>query len=104
MGGGRLGASVRSCSDDRGRRLFPAEIESGELRLCDDADAALGGADALAICTEWRAFRMPDFEVLRVQLKQPVIFDGRNVLDPVRAEREGITYYGIGAGSNHWVK
>jgi UDPglucose 6-dehydrogenase len=50
------------------------------------------------ICTEWRPFRAPDFEELKERLADPVIFDGRNIHDPERMQREGITYFGIGLG------
>ncbi|MCA9858488.1 MAG: hypothetical protein KC438_02155, partial [Thermomicrobiales bacterium] len=72
--------------------------------LMDDAEAALTGADALAVCTEWRTFKMPDFELLRTTLSNPVIFDGRNMLDPDRVEREGLIYYGIGIGANQFTR
>ncbi len=85
-------------------RLFPHAISEGDLVLVDDAETALSGADALAVCTEWRAFRMPDFDVLRETLTHPVIFDGRNMLDPVRVEREGLIYYGIGIGANQFTR
>jgi UDPglucose 6-dehydrogenase len=79
-------------------------VSEGDLILVDDAEAALSGADALAVCTEWRAFKMPDFDVLRSELKNPVIFDGRNMLDPIRVEREGLIYYGIGIGVNQHTR
>ena len=66
-------------------------------RLVKDANAALAGADALAIVTEWQEFRSPDFNI-KAQLKSPVIFDGRNLYDPSYLARLGITYYGIGRG------
>jgi UDPglucose 6-dehydrogenase len=72
--------------------------EQPELILAGNRDDALIGADALIICTEWRQFRSPDFAVLREHLRQPVIFDGRNMYDPERVRREGFTYYGIGLG------
>jgi len=62
------------------------------------AEAALPGADALAIVTEWTEFRSPDFDRIKRELKQPVIFDGRNLYDPGYLARNGITYYGIGRG------
>ena len=80
--------------------LFESAVNEGDLILVEDAEAALSGADALAVCTEWRAFKMPDFDLLRSELKNPVIFDGRNMLDPIRVEREGLIYYGIGIGVN----
>jgi UDPglucose 6-dehydrogenase len=57
---------------------------------------AVEGADALVIVTEWKAFRSPDFERLRKTLKQPVIFDGRNLFDPARLREAGIEYFPIG--------
>jgi UDPglucose 6-dehydrogenase len=57
---------------------------------------ACEGADALFIVTEWNEFRRPDLKQLRAQMRGKVIFDGRNVLDPVAVREEGFTYYGIG--------
>ena len=68
------------------------------LTLVKNANAALAGADALAIVTEWQEFRSPDFDNIKSQLKSPVIFDGRNLYDPSYLARLGITYYGIGRG------
>ena len=60
------------------------------------ATEALTGADALLVVTEWNEFRHPDFEVVKSNLKQPVIFDGRNIYDPQKMRAMGFTYYGIG--------
>jgi len=68
------------------------------LTFAADAHAALEGADALAIVTEWREFRSPDFDLLKSRLKQPVIFDGRNLYNPELMARFGFSYYGIGRG------
>ena len=57
---------------------------------------ALDGADALAIVTEWNEFREPDFARMRSLMRQPVIFDGRNVFDVEHMRTEGFTYYSIG--------
>lgn len=69
-----------------------------DLVLCKTPAEALHGADALAICTEWNLFRSPDFNTLKTTLKQPVIFDGRNLYDPALLAREGFSYYAIGRG------
>jgi UDPglucose 6-dehydrogenase len=69
-----------------------------DLTLAKNAEAALAGADALAIVTEWQEFRSPDFEGIKSRLKTPVIFDGRNLYDPSYLTRLGITYYGVGRG------
>ena len=58
--------------------------------------AALEGADALIICTEWTKFREPDFNRMRSLLKAPVIFDGRNLYNPVKLANLGFTYFHIG--------
>lgn len=62
----------------------------------DSALAAVEGADALMIVTEWNEFKTPDLEKIKSLLKQPVLFDGRNILDPVKAVRAGFSYYCIG--------
>lgn len=72
----------------------------GDLKLMGTKEAALQGAEALIICTEWKNFRAPDFDVIKSALKQPVIFDGRNLYDPDRLAARGITYYGIGRGAS----
>jgi UDPglucose 6-dehydrogenase len=69
-----------------------------DLVLMGTKEAALQGADALVICTEWQNFRAPDFELIKSTLSQPVIFDGRNLYEPDRLESKGITYYAIGRG------
>jgi UDPglucose 6-dehydrogenase len=69
-----------------------------DLILCKSADQALEGADALAIVTEWRQFRSPDFDLIKSALSSPVIFDGRNLYDPAHMEQAGFSYYAIGRG------
>lgn len=61
-------------------------------------EAALCGADALVICTEWQNFKAPDFNALKNELSAAVIFDGRNLFDPNRLAEKGIDYYAIGRG------
>lgn len=68
-----------------------------DLALIGTKEAVLRGADALVICTEWKAFRIPDFETLGM-LRNKVIFDGRNLYEPAQMEQKGWTYYGIGRG------
>jgi UDPglucose 6-dehydrogenase len=62
-------------------------------------DAAVCDADALVIVTEWKEFRSPDFDALRDSLKQPIIFDGRNLFDPEFVRASGLEYHGIGRAS-----
>jgi UDPglucose 6-dehydrogenase len=66
------------------------------LDFATTSRAALERADALIIVTEWREFRSPDFDALKSELRQPVVFDGRNLFDPELAREAGIEYYGIG--------
>ena len=66
--------------------------------LSGTKEAALKGADALIVMTEWQAFRAPDFDLLREKLGGPVVFDGRNLYDPARMARRGFAYYAIGRG------
>jgi UDPglucose 6-dehydrogenase len=66
--------------------------------LMGTKEAALHGADALVIVTEWKSFRVPDFKKMLDELHDKVIFDGRNLYDPARVEATGLAYYGIGRG------
>jgi UDPglucose 6-dehydrogenase len=68
------------------------------IEYAEDANAALEGADALLVITEWQQFRSPDFDLIRSKLKQPVIFDGRNLYNPELMRRFGFEYYGVGRG------
>ena len=70
--------------------------EREDLMLVDTPEAALNDADALVVVTEWNIFRSPDFALVKSLLKQPLIFDGRNVYDPRMLKGEGFTYMGIG--------
>ncbi|HBK55450.1 MAG TPA: UDP-glucose 6-dehydrogenase [Xanthomonadales bacterium] len=92
--GARIRAYDPQAMDEAARQL-PA---SSDLHYVDSQMAALDGADALALVTEWKAFWSPDLDELRQRLTAAVLFDGRNVYDPVEVERAGIAYYGIGRG------
>jgi UDPglucose 6-dehydrogenase len=80
---------------DEARRIHG---ERDDLVLCSSAEEALEGADALAVVTEWKAFRSPDLAHLRAVLKAAVIFDGRNLYSPAAVEQAGLAYYGMGRG------
>ncbi len=73
-----------------------------DFTLMGTKEAALHGADALVIVTEWKSFRVPDFQRLSEELRDRVVFDGRNLYDPGRVEKMGIAYYGIGRGRSLW--
>jgi UDPglucose 6-dehydrogenase len=82
---------------DVARRTLPAEwFKSGRLTLTEHQYDALDGVTALALVTEWKPFRYPDFGVVKKRMNQPVIFDGRNLYDPVELRGLGFEYFGIG--------
>ncbi len=90
------GAQVRAhdpVAMDEARRIFG---ERPDLTLCNSPMAALQGADALAIVTEWKQFRVPDFHRVAQALADRVVFDGRNLYDPAVVARYGLTYESIG--------
>jgi UDPglucose 6-dehydrogenase len=68
------------------------------IEFAPSAAEAVEGADALVIVTEWKEFRSPDFDHLKRTLRQPVVFDGRNLFDPELMRTEGLEYYSIGRG------
>ncbi len=73
------------------RRLFGNRLRYHRVNY-----EALQGVDALLVVTEWNEFRRPDFERMRRAMKQPVIFDGRNIYDPNDMCERGFTYYSVG--------
>lgn len=68
------------------------------LQFADKAMDALQGADALVIVTEWKAYRSPNWAVLKAAMKTPVIFDGRNLYEPQAMQENGVQYVAIGRG------
>ena len=92
------GASVRGYDPeamDEARRIFG---ERDDLSLCATPAEALDGVDALIVVTEWKAFWSPNFSALAANLREKVIFDGRNIYEPAEVEAAGLAYYGIGRG------
>lgn len=92
----QAGASVRAFDPQAMHECRRIYGERPDLTLCDSPEAVLDGADALVILTEWQVFRSPDFQVMRRQLKQPVVFDGRNLYEPALMSQEGLRYFAIG--------
>ena len=93
-----VGAKVRVYDPeamDEVRRIYGLRAD---LHFAESPTAALEGADALVIVTEWKAFWSPDFTMIKQALRTPAIFDGRNIYDPAEVEAAGIAYYGIGRG------
>ena len=90
------GAQVRAhdpVAMDEARRIFG---DRPDLTLCASPAEALQGADVLAIVTEWKIFRVPDFEQMAQLLKDRLVFDGRNLYDPATVARHGLGYVSIG--------
>ncbi len=90
------GAQVRATDPEAiptARRIFGERVSFFEKPY-----DALSGADALLLVTEWNEYRHPDLDRMRGLLRQPVIFDGRNVYSPKVLREHGVTYYGIGVG------
>ena len=94
----KAGAKVRAFDPEAREETQRLYGERKDLVLCEGAMDALQGADVLAVVTEWKAFRSPDFAAIRAALSEPAIFDGRNLYDPVVVEEAGLAYYGIGRG------
>ena len=79
------------------RRSMPAQwFESGQLTLAEHQYDALDNVAALALVTEWKPFRYPDFGVMKNRMRKPVVFDGRNLYDPDELRGLGFEYFGIG--------
>jgi UDPglucose 6-dehydrogenase len=88
------GASVRAFDPEAvksAKRVF-----GDRITYVDKSYDALRGADALAVVTEWNEFREPDFQKIKSLLKQPVVFDGRNIYSPAQMQALGFTYMSIG--------
>ncbi|HZV66274.1 MAG TPA: UDP-glucose/GDP-mannose dehydrogenase family protein [Telluria sp.] len=84
---------------DEARRVLALDFNSAELariRFASSPMDTLDAAEALVIVTEWKAFRSPDFEQIKARLKNPIIFDGRNLFEPSLMAENGIEYHGIG--------
>jgi UDPglucose 6-dehydrogenase len=94
----KAGATVRAYDPVARHEAARLYGERKDLTLCERAEEALEGANALAIVTEWREFRSPDFDTIKATLRDPVIFDGRNLYDPKLLKRRGIVYYAVGRG------
>ena len=92
------GASVQAYDPEAMEETQRIYGSRSELLLMGTKEAALEGADFLVICTEWQAFRAPDFELIRSKLSEPLVFDGRNLFDPKRMLEYGLQYYAIGRG------
>ncbi|HEY7987118.1 MAG TPA: UDP-glucose/GDP-mannose dehydrogenase family protein [Methylophilaceae bacterium] len=91
-----LGATVTAYDPvamQESKRIFGTDTR---LKYAETPMHALEGADALAIVTEWKEFRAPDFDQIKSVLKTPAIFDGRNMYTPSQVKAHGLEYYAIG--------
>lgn len=96
----QAGAIVQAYDPEAMQEVERLYGQRNDLRLVGTRDAALVGADALIVCTEWQHFRAANFEWLAETLTDKVIFDGRNVYDPATVNDAGLTYYAIGRGAS----
>jgi len=90
----KAGAKVQAydpASMQEAKHLF-----NGSVSLCEDAIKATESADAIILITEWPEFRLPDWETIIENMKEHVIFDGRNIYNPEEMKEKGFVYYGIG--------
>ena len=93
------GAKVRAYDPVAVANALTVIKDNRNVEFTNSADAALDGADVLAVITEWLEFRSPNFEHLARKLKAKAIFDGRNLYDPATVRSAGLQYFGIGRGT-----
>jgi UDPglucose 6-dehydrogenase len=93
------GAKVRAHDPEarhEAARHFADLLAEGSLSLCEHNYDCLEGADALLVLTEWHSYRTPDFDRIRGSLREPLVFDGRNLWDPQRMVEMGFEYVSVG--------
>ncbi|MDY6797234.1 MAG: UDP-glucose/GDP-mannose dehydrogenase family protein [Pseudomonadota bacterium] len=98
----KVGARVQAYDPEAMEETQRVYGDQDGLLLCGTKEQAMKGADALVICTEWKEFRSPDFEQIKSTIREPVIFDGRNLYEPDMVQRYGLIYYAIGRGLNQF--
>jgi UDPglucose 6-dehydrogenase len=96
----KAGAKVKAydpvAAESARRAMPPAWLQPGKVELAEHQYDAVKGADALALVTEWKPFRNPDFETMKRLMRAPLIFDGRNQYEPGQVRALGFEYFGIG--------
>lgn len=90
------GAKVQAFDPEAMEETSRIYGDRDDLKLCSTKETAFKNADTLAICTEWKYFRAPDFEEVKSNLNSPVIFDGRNMFEPDVVKSYGLEYFSIG--------
>lgn len=98
----KTGATVQAFDPEAMEETQRIFADQSGLTLCGTKEQAIKGADVLAICTEWKEFRSPDFEAIASALGSKAVFDGRNLYEPEMLERHGMIYYAIGRGQNQF--
>ncbi|KJZ15539.1 MULTISPECIES: UDP-glucose/GDP-mannose dehydrogenase family protein [unclassified Halomonas] len=96
----QAGARVQAYDPEAAAECHRIYGERSDLCLSKQRDAALEGADALVICTEWKAFRTVDFDKIARTLNHPLVIDGRNLFSPEDVEAAGLEYYAMGRGAS----
>ncbi|WP_226703879.1 UDP-glucose dehydrogenase family protein [Microbulbifer elongatus] len=91
-----MGAKVRAFDPEAMHECERIYGNRDELQLCGTRDSALSGADALVIATEWQQFKSLDYNTVRSNLSEPVVFDGRNLYHPLDMAEAGFEYYCVG--------
>jgi len=91
-----VGAKIQAFDPEAMEETGRIYGERDDLTFCETSTEALKGADALVVCTEWSAFRSPDWIVAAELLNEKVVFDGRNLYEPDLMASKGFTHYAIG--------
>ncbi len=92
----KLGAKLQVFDPEANETFKEKFGEPAGIKYLDNNYSALKGADALIICTEWNAFRQPNFAKIKAELSAPIIFDGRNIYEVAEMRAKGFTYYSVG--------
>lgn len=92
----KRGASVKAYDPEASE--YAKKILGDSIEFCESGYDAVTGADALLLVTEWTEFREPDFERIGENLKRKIIFDGRNIWNPLTLKKMGFVYHGVGRG------
>ncbi|BAC24514.1 ugd [Wigglesworthia glossinidia endosymbiont of Glossina brevipalpis] len=96
----KYGAKIQAFDPKAMEEIHKIYGNRKDFVLMKSKESVLNHADALIICTEWKNFYFPNFKKIKSKLKQPVIFDGRNLYDPKYLKNKGFIYYGIGRGDS----
>lgn len=98
----KLGARVKAFDPEANSTFKEKFGDHASIEYVDNNYDALRGSDALIVCTEWNAFRQPNFKKIKEELVSPVIFDGRNIYEIGDMRAHGFTYYSVGRPAVTW--